>query len=202
MLSLSCGVPAFQQAESCGSSQPSLGKYRNSSAAQFFFPLPDFLILGAFPRNLCWTDVVQLQIQVSSFFSWDYCWFSAYMSSLGRISATMILPAPNTTGWFPTGVQVSPWPSPACVEALPLVRNHLCINCKVNTEDVWVSFPLSRPEWLRKLSMLWDISQFSRKLNKGLIVSIKIIPIVHYTRFLIFFLLLLHIFGRWIKEAT
>lgn len=34
--------------------------------------------------------------------------------------------------------------------------------------------------------MLWDISEFTRKLNKGLLVSIKVIPIVHYTRFLIF----------------
>lgn len=75
--------------------QPSLGKYRNSSATQFFSPLPDLLILGAFPRNLCWTDVVQLQIQVSSFFSWDCYGFSAYISSLGRILATMILTTLN-----------------------------------------------------------------------------------------------------------
>lgn len=34
--------------------------------------------------------------------------------------------------------------------------------------------------------MLWDISEFTRKLNKGLIFSTKIIPVVYYTRFLIF----------------
>lgn len=97
VLSCSCRAPAFPQAACHGSSQPGLGKYSNSSATQFFSALPDLFILGAFPRNLSWTDVVHFQIQVSYFFSWDYCPFSAHISSLGRISATMILPAHNTT---------------------------------------------------------------------------------------------------------
>lgn len=166
----------------CFHSQPSLGKYCNS---QFFSALPDLFILGPFPRNLHWTDVFQLQIQVSYSFSWDYCWFSLVHIQFSALffsgkdlsyhdPDSTKLPAPNTTSWFPTGVQVSPQPSPGFVEALPLVGNNLCINCKVNTEGVYISFPLSRPEWLRKLSMLWDISEFTRKLNKSIIFSIKL----------------------------
>lgn len=145
MFGCSWGAPAFPQAAGCGSSQPSLGKYRNSSVTQFFSALPDLFILGAFPRNLCWTDVVQ--IQVSYFFSWDYCthFFSGKDLCYHDPDSTKLLIIQHywLISHWSLGVSMA---SSGCVEELPLVGNNLCINSKVNTEDVWVSFPLSRPE--------------------------------------------------------